>query len=214
MTDREVLERYIPMVDFIADICGTNYEVLLHDVATPEASVVAIRNGHHSGRAVGSPMTDLALKIIKNKTYLEKDYIANYNGNTKDRQFYSSTFYIKNKGKLVGMLCINNDMTPVNDFKASVQTLLSGLQVGKEEGPETEYSETLANPLTSLANSIIGKTIANFNVAPTRMSSEEKQRIVQQLNDQGVLLLKGAVAEIAQQLRISEGTVYRYINKK
>ncbi|NCB04833.1 MAG: YheO-like PAS domain protein, partial [Clostridia bacterium] len=125
-----------------------------------------------------------------------------------------STFYIKNKGKLVGMLCINNDMTPVNDFKASVQTLLSGLQVGKEEGPETEYSETLANPLTSLANSIIGKTIANFNVAPTRMSSEEKQRIVQQLNDQGVLLLKGAVAEIAQQLRISEGTVYRYINKK
>ncbi|NCB05789.1 MAG: YheO-like PAS domain protein, partial [Clostridia bacterium] len=49
---------------------------------------------------------------------------------------------------------------------------------------------------------------------PKRMSSEEKQQIVQQLNDQGVLMLKGAVAEIAEQLYISEGTVYRYINKK
>ncbi|NCB04172.1 MAG: hypothetical protein EOM69_01445, partial [Clostridia bacterium] len=32
MTDQELLQRYIPLVDFIADICGQNYEVLLHDV--------------------------------------------------------------------------------------------------------------------------------------------------------------------------------------
>lgn len=214
MTDQELLQQYIPLVDFVADVCGTNYEVLLHDVSKPEASVVAIRNGHHSGRTVGSPMTDLALKILRNKTYLERDYIANYSGNTKDRQFYSSTLYIKNEDRLVGMLCVNNDMMPLNDFKSSVQALLSTLQFGEDAVVSGEYSENLGNPLASLANTIISRTIANFNVPTKRMSSDEKQRIVQELNEQGVLMLKGAVAEIAQQLHISEGTVYRYTNKK
>lgn len=211
MTDQELLQRYIPLVDFIADICGQNYEVLLHDVTKPDASVVAIRNGHHSGRTVGSPMTDLALKILKNKSYEDKDYIANYNGSTREREFFSSTFYIKNEGRLIGMLCINNDMTPLNDFRNAFAAFVSMFQFGNEA---SEYTETIGNPLTSLANSIISKTIASFNVPPKRMSSEEKQQIVQQLNDQGVLMLKGAVAEIAEQLYISEGTVYRYINKK
>ena len=33
MSNRAQLERYIPMVTFISEICGKNYEVILHDVS-------------------------------------------------------------------------------------------------------------------------------------------------------------------------------------
>ena len=40
MSNRAQLERYIPMVTFISEICCKNYEVILHDVSDPENSVI------------------------------------------------------------------------------------------------------------------------------------------------------------------------------
>ena len=50
MRDRELLESYIPMVRFIAAICGPRCEVVLHDLKDIEHSIIAIENGHISGR--------------------------------------------------------------------------------------------------------------------------------------------------------------------
>ena len=74
----EKLEEYIPIVKFIASMMGENCEVLLHDVRNPENSIVAIENGHISGRRVGGVLTDLVLKIVHNKEYQNQDFIANY----------------------------------------------------------------------------------------------------------------------------------------
>ena len=61
MSNRAQLERYIPMVTFISEICGKNYEVILHDVSDPENSVISIFNGHLSGRKVASGTSLLIL---------------------------------------------------------------------------------------------------------------------------------------------------------
>ena len=45
------------------------------------------------------------------------------------------------------------------------------------------------------------------------MSLREKVRVVHRMNDEGVMMMKGAVAEIAAQLQVSVPTVYRYLNK-
>lgn len=211
MTDKEVLESYIPIVNFIADICGSNYEVLLHDIKNPESSVIAIRNGHLSGRKIGDPMTDLAIKILNDKSYLKKEYIANYIGKSNNKKFFSSTYFIKNEGKLIGLICINNDVAPFLNLQSSLNNILKSFETEEER---EDYSENIGNPVKSLANSIISKTIANLSVPPERMSIDEKVKIVQELNESGVLMLKGAVAEVAEELKISEGTVYRYLNKK
>ncbi len=211
MTDKEVLESYIPIVNFIADICGSNYEVLLHDIKNPESSVIAIRNGHLSGRKIGDPMTDLAIKILNDKSYLKKEYIANYIGKSNNKKFFSSTYFIKNEGKLIGLICINNDVAPFLNLQCSLNNILKSFETEEER---EDYSENIGNPVKSLANSIITKTIANLSVPPERMSIDEKVKIVQELNESGVLMLKGAVAEVAEELKISEGTVYRYLNKK
>ena len=69
MSNRAQLERYIPMVTFISEICGKNYEVILHDVSDPENSVISIFNGHLSGRKVGDPMTELARNLVRDQIY-------------------------------------------------------------------------------------------------------------------------------------------------
>ena len=55
MSNYASLERYIPLVKFMGEICGKNYEIILHDVSTPERSVIAACNEHLSGRRVGDP---------------------------------------------------------------------------------------------------------------------------------------------------------------
>ena len=45
------------------------------------------------------------------------------------------------------------------------------------------------------------------------MSMQEKIRVVHKLDADGILMMKGAVAEIADQLSVSVPTIYRYLNK-
>lgn len=216
MENSEILKSYIPMVDFIADVCGPNFEVLLHDVSKPESSVIAIRNGHITGRKIGSPMTDLALKVLKQKDYLERDFITNYDGYGEDGKiFLSSTYYIKNsKQELIGLICVNNDIADIKELKRVYEMMMKRFEYRKENEAEIDYKENIEVPLTSIAHSIISKTIESINVPPERMSIKEKVNIVQELDDKGVFLLKGAIANVAKQLQISETTVYRYLNKK
>lgn len=112
------------------------------------------------------------------------------------------------------MLCINNDISDFLSFKASYEKLLKRFDLTKSNEDDTSYSENIENPVTTLANSIITKTISSLSMPPERLSPEEKIDIVQKLNDLGVFLLKGSVSEVADQLKISETTVYRYLNKK
>ena len=70
MSNYAYLERYIPVVQFMGEICGKNYEIILHDVSTPERSVIAACNGHLSGRPIGDPMKDLAKGLIRSGAYL------------------------------------------------------------------------------------------------------------------------------------------------
>ena len=75
-------------------------------------------------------------------------------------------------------------------------------------------SETLSSlPLEELMKQRIANTIASNGLSPERMSVAEKMWIAQILEEEGVLNVKGAVAEIARQLGVSTPTVYRYLNK-
>ncbi|WP_422444782.1 helix-turn-helix transcriptional regulator [Thermoanaerobacterium sp. DL9XJH110] len=217
------LKAYIPMVDFIAGIMGPDCEVVLHDTSNPEHSIVAIKNNHISGRQVGGPLTDLGLKILKEGAYENQDYLLNYPSKTRDgKPLRSSTFFIKDSsGRLTGMLCINIDLTAAISARKFIENYITG---GRSEAVGMEPSapdltphhlpEHFSSSIEELVYTIIEKTINDLNLPPERLSPEEKMNIVQQLNEKGVFLLKGAVSEVAKHLKVSENTIYRYLNKK
>ena len=43
-------------ISALSSVIGRNTEILLHDLERPQQSVLAIANGHISGRKVGSPI--------------------------------------------------------------------------------------------------------------------------------------------------------------
>ena len=50
MAKSNYLRQFIPMVDALGETFGKHCEVVLHDLSTPETSIIAIANGHVTGR--------------------------------------------------------------------------------------------------------------------------------------------------------------------
>lgn len=210
MTDLQVLQRYIDLVPFLGEVLGPGCEIIIHDVTDPEHSLVAICNGV-SGRELGNPITDLARDLIQRSAHTHADYLANYTGRSKTGQFLSSTYYIKNEGRLIGLLCINKDMSAMQALNSSFRSILD--QFNLSAPLESEYSETLDNPIVEMLHNRIADIVSQDGISPNRMSLKEKVRIVHRMNEEGILMMKGAVPEIAAQLGVSVPTVYRYLNK-
>jgi len=213
-----ILNAYRSLVDFLADFLGNSYEIVLHDLSNVEASIIAIRNGHISGREIGGPLTDLGLKILREKTYLEKDYLANYLGKAGNNKILrSATYFIKNnKGEIIGMLCINQDLTNILGVKRYFDEMVESVFPKQPNVQELNYPEHFSVSLKDLLHTILNEIFASTTLTPERMTLEEKISIVQKLNARGVFLLKGAVTEVAKLLGTSEATIYRYLknNKK
>ena len=210
MKDQEVLQLYVSLVPFLGEILGPGCEVVVHDVTDPGHSLIAICNGL-SGRKPGDPMTDLARALAERSAYADAGYLTNYSGRTQNGDFLSSTYYIKNDNRLIGLLCINKDMSSVQDVNNALHHLLERFNLAAPQ--ESEYTETLDNPVASMMHSRISDIIAQSGVPPMRMSLAEKVQTVHRLKEDGVLMLRGAVNDVADQLSVSIPTVYRYLNK-
>jgi len=211
-----LLQPYLPLVEFLGSVLGDHCEVVLHDVRKVERSILAIKNGHISNRKVGGSLTDLALKVLKNKVNLKKDFLTNYSSKTQDGKFLrSSTFFIKDAaGDVVGMMCLNMEVSKLVQVRDLLNGMIDGPNDAATNGPlEEQPIEDLHTSIEGLTTSIILKTLSELDIPPDRMSQDEKVDIVKKLNDQGVFLIKGAVTEVATHLKISEATVYRYLNK-
>lgn len=209
----DLLDRFVPLAHFLGAFLGPDCEVVLHDARNIEQSVRVIVNGHISGRQPGAPMTDLALRFIKERTWETEDFVQGYKTNSRDgRQMHSGTLFIQDdQGGLAGMLCVNLDESRLVQAKALIDGMLNGRKMMEERSEVHE--ETFSASLEDLTGKMIVEVISGRGIPAEQMSPEVKQAIVQELNDKGVFLLKGAVAQVAQKLAASEPTIYRYLQK-
>jgi len=60
--DAQILQAVEPIVDGIAELFGSNCEVVLNSLKDISRSVVKIVNDHVIGRKVGAPLTDLGIQ--------------------------------------------------------------------------------------------------------------------------------------------------------
>lgn len=214
MSPEEKVRSYIPLIDFIAEIAYPNSEVVLHDVRDEDHSLVAIRNGQISGREIGASMTDFAGRVLNQGRREGKDFLTNYIGRagSSGKFLKSSTFFIKDdNGEIIGMLGINSDISAYADMHRiltrilAVEDVLDGNVNGNGNGGDNDFS------VRDLACSVMDQVLNTYAVDASHMTGEEKKEVVDILNDKGVFLLKGTIAEVAQRLEVSEQTIYRYL---
>lgn len=223
---REFLEKYVSLLNFFAEVCGPEYELVLHDVSRPEASIVAIRNGHISGRTVGSTMSEFAptfIKLIQSGSYGE-DMVAHVDRTRDNRILESHTYFIKDeKEELRGMICANHDVTDLiklHDTLHEKIRMLNGLSRDLAERAKNEplpleaiFEKEMHSNLDGLMDVLIEQAVSEFAVPLKGMSPEDRIRFVRVLRKRHLFSMKGAVAKMAERLDVSEATVYRYLKK-
>ena len=205
-----LLKPYLPLVDFLAVVLGKNTEIVLHDVLDIDKSIIAIGNNHISGRVVGSPATNLVLKILKDGNAENMHSLTNYKGvSTTGKELRSSTFFIRDDAqKIIGLLCINID----NEKLVQFRDYLDGVLQTPKQPDKANPIEIFSHTVDVLAYDSIENVIKAYGVSINRMSQSEKIEIIKKLNEGGVFLLKGTVTKVASRLNVSEATVYRYLN--
>lgn len=211
---------YIKLVQFLGEALGPKYEIVYHAISKKNgAYIAAIHNNHISGRTINSPLTAFASQLIQDKVYLQKDYIYNYKASLTNKKLVTgSTFFIKNKDNhLTGLLCINYDDTEV---KESLEKLirLENLQylfsIKKSEislpaPPQNEVAvETLSQSIDELIENIVEMPPEEYT-----LTSEQKFSYISKLFNNGIFNIKGSIPSAARILRMSEPSVYRYLQK-
>ncbi|MDR3138122.1 MAG: PAS domain-containing protein [Treponema sp.] len=202
------------LVDFLGAACGENCEIVLQDLREGKMEIVAIANGHVSGRRIGSPPTDLALRLVAQEVWKTKDYICNYEGKTRNnRVLHSSTFFLKNrnKDKLLGMLCINIDTSKYTELSKAVLQLtgLAPLNESQELFENSQVENFYMN-MDEIIKSVLQETGLS-DISTPQLSQEDRLKIVERLMEHGIFLLRGSVSSVAERLRCSEASTYRYI---
>ncbi|KRL01010.1 helix-turn-helix transcriptional regulator [Liquorilactobacillus capillatus] len=226
---RNYIRSFIPMVDFLAEILGKTSEVVLNDLTDLDHSVIAIRNAEVSKRKIGDPATNLALRTMQAGKKEKDQFLANYEGVSRGgHNLRSSTFFIRYQGELVAMICINTDDSIFDKLKGLVDKIVvdykhletkdNSLTVnlstvaGREKLVATKVEpERLTSNISELAKSEVIKICEQKNISVNYLKREDKLEVVRSLFNQGYFLLKDSVGEVAEILKVSEPTIYRYL---
>lgn len=219
-TTNALLRQYVKLTEFLGAALGPDYEVALHDLTDKNRSIIAIVNGYISGREIGAPLTNMALSVLKDESYEWQDYRLHYSGvSAAGNTLRSSTMFIKEDGKLIGMLCINFDDSRYQAFARQVLTLchpnqyFSALTQPEEAPEDAPRPETFRNSTEAVTQDAIAHELERLGVPADRLTSEERLQIISNLEQSGIFLLKGAVKDAAVGLGCSQASVYRYLSQ-
>ena len=203
--DRAILISYKAVVDGVSALIGEHCEIVLHSLEDIEHSAICIANGHNTNRRVGSPITDLALKSLRNmqSDNVSQPYFTRAKGNVLMK---SVTIAIRNsRQRIIGLLCININLdVPVSQF---MQAFL----------PKESHGETspvnFARSVEDLVAQTMEKTIEEVNADRLVANNNKNRQIVVSLYEKGIFDIKDAINLVAERLNISRHTVYLYIRQ-
>lgn len=212
----QFLTNFFPIAKAIAKTFGKDCEVVLHDASNLDHSIIFIENGHVTGRQVGGPITDLGLYILKSDKFKDKDFVANYQTESKwGKKLKSTTIFIRNdKKKMIGFLCINYDIDRFLDIEEALRSFSKiNKNLNEDFLDSNEKDELFTDDMNDLLEKLFKKAKDKFGKPLARYEKEDKLEIVRYLQKKGVFIVKGSIDKIAKKLNISRYTVYNYLKE-
>lgn len=209
---RKILEEYIPMVNFISKVAGENCEVVLIDYYEDYGEIIHIVNGKLSGKKKNDRLQKFELQKIMKNDYHLRDYSTNHIAISEKNQkvFRESIYYIKTDlGEIIGLLCINRDLTKYLEFREFYdKELLYGFEKDKEQA-DKYFNVSLDSVLEEMIKNVF--IYWDRNIPVNRIEIEGNP--IRELYQKDVFKYKGAVNKVADLLDISTQTIYRYIKE-
>lgn len=193
----------------IAAQFGSDCEVVVHDLGrNVEHSIVAIENGHVTGREVGDGASSVVLEQMRSNNSQPKDHLAYLTRTPDGKILKSSTIYVRNnRGKVGAILAINMDISKMLMVEEALKPLLSTGETTTSEPEKIVNVKDLLEDLIEQSVALVGKPVA-------LMTKDDKIRAIQFLSQNGAFLVTKAGDKIAKYFSISKYTLYSYIDNK
>lgn len=191
------------VLDLIARHFGENVEVVLHDfsagVNSPQ-SLVDIRNGHVTGRKIGDCASKHGMQAVKGEM-IDGDIYNEIIYTEKGTILRGSSYSIKDEdGKVVGSICINQDITDSVKYENYLRQV---------NGYNTHPTNT--QDVLEVMNEVVEEAFIAVGKHPATMTKKDKIAFIKFLDDRGMFLISKSGPRICEILGISKFTLYNYL---
>lgn len=194
-------------------------EIIIHDLRTPERSIVKIVNGHISGRHVGQPIIaglfgdqafDAAIKEVSGGEPNSIRLVKGYKSRTRDGRILdsSSVVLFDDDAVAVAAFCVNHDPSPVDMIERALESLAPG--TGRSAAKADTSDDATVEELVS---EIIDSALQPFNAPVARLSKQEKVAAVATMHERGLFMLRGSAELVAKRLGATKFTIYNYLEE-
>ena len=188
---------------------GPDCEVVVHDLRSndPEHSIVAIENGHVSGRKVGDGPSHVVLEALHSDGRALEDRLAYLTRTADGKILKSSTLYLRDDdGNAIGIFAINYDIT----LMIAMEEALHGFTAAQAPQREPEH---ISRNVSELLDELIEQSVRLVGKPAALMTKEEKVRAIRFLNDSGAFLITKSGQKACNYFGISKYTLYNYIDE-
>ncbi len=189
---------------------GPNCEVVIHDLQSnnPDSSIVAIENGHVSGRKVGDGPSHVVLEALNSDGAVE-DRLS-YLAKTADgKTLKSTTVYIRDEDQApTGIFSINYDITLMLAMEENLRQFTATAAETLEDSPAP-----ITQNVSDLLDELIEQSVKRVGKPVALMTKEEKVKAIGFLNDTGAFLITKSGGKVCKYFGISKYTLYSYIEE-
>jgi len=200
----------LPIVQGLGEMFGPDCEVVLHDLSLLPHSIVAIENGHVTGRTVGDVPTDLMLRTLRaaDDAHDVRLYVTSSDG----KIVKSLAVTLRDEeGRAFAILGLNYDLSDVVQTQRTLSNFAAVGRLGSEAVPERE--EIFAGDIRDVVAGMITKILNEMGKTPGVMSREEKMEVVKRLEERGAFLVKRSAEQVAEALDLSRYTIFSYLKE-
>ena len=190
-------------MDMLEEHFGEELEVVLHDLTLDyEHTIVDIRNNHITGREIGDCGDNLGLEVLRG-TISDGDR-HNYVNYTKDGKILrSSTIFMRDDdGKIIGSLCINQDITKAVEFEK---------YLGRRNRHKVKHADMFTKDVNTLLDELISQASMEVGKHCETMNKDEKMQFLKFLDERGAFLISKSTTKVCNVLGISKFTLYNYL---
>ena len=209
MTEAQ-LDFYKRLARALALQFGSGCEVVVHDLeaADPSHSIVAIENGHVTGRRLGDGPSHVVLEALHAGGERLEDRLAYLTKTADGKILKSSTVFIRDDdGRAVGIFAVNYDITILRAMGDTIAEV-----VGTEPSAPRE-PEPIVRSVADLLDDLIEQSVQLVGTPVALMSKEEKVRAIRYLNDTGAFLITKSGPKVCKFFGISKYTLYNYLDE-
>lgn len=197
----QLLKPYIPLMEMLGATFGQDCELVLHDLADPEHSVVYVVHGEVTGRKTGQGIEHLVRDML-HAGGTSQDFAVNDYFRKKGKLIRSSSLFIRDeKQSLIGALCINLDTTKITQQIDFLRSFLP---------PQENKPEVPQNHVEDVVLSLIDKILDGCDVR--LLTREERLNKIRFMEQRGIFQVKGSIEQVAARLGITKVTVYSYLD--